>query len=44
MIGDRNMRNRKTVKKKQLKDFLMNEKNTVSIEKAISNSKKKWRK
>ena len=33
-----------SAKKRQLQDLLMNEENTVSIEEAISNSKKKWQK
>jgi len=33
-----------SAKKRQLQDLLMNEENTISIEEAISNSKKKWQK
>lgn len=33
-----------SAKKRQLQDLLMNEEDTVSIEEAISNSKKRWQK
>ena len=33
-----------SAKKRQLHDLLMNEEETVSIEEAIANSKKRWRK
>ena len=33
-----------SAKKRQLHDLLMNEENTISIEEAISNSKKRWQK
>lgn len=32
----------KTTKIKQLRDILMNEGNTISIEEAITNAKKRW--
>mgnify|MGYP001558624491 CR=1 FL=1 len=31
-----------SARKKQLQDLLMNEKDTVSVDDAISNSKKRW--
>ncbi len=33
-----------SAKKRQLQDLLMDEKNAISIDEAISNSKKRWRK
>ena len=33
-----------SAKKRQLHDLLMNEEDTISIEEAISNSKKRWQK
>ena len=33
-----------SAKKRQLQDLLMNEEDTVSIDEAISNSKKRWQK
>jgi predicted CopG family antitoxin len=33
-----------SAKKRQLHDLLMNEEDTISIEEAIENSKKKWQK
>ncbi len=33
-----------SAKKRQLHDLLMNEEDTVSIEEAINNSKKRWQK
>jgi len=33
-----------SAKKRQLQDLLMNEDDTISIEEAISNSKKRWQK
>ena len=33
-----------SARKRQLQDLLMNEENTISIEEAISNSKKRWQK
>jgi predicted CopG family antitoxin len=33
-----------SAKKRQLYDLLMNEENTISIEEAILNSKKRWQK
>ncbi|MEK6933910.1 MAG: antitoxin VapB family protein [Nanoarchaeota archaeon] len=33
-----------SARKRQLQDLLMNEEDTVSIEEAISNSKKRWQK
>jgi len=33
-----------SAKKRQLQDLLMGEENTISINEAISNSKKRWRK
>ncbi len=32
----------KSAKQRQLHDLLMNEEDTISIEKALSNAKKKW--
>jgi len=33
-----------SAKQRQLHDLLMNEKNTISIEEALSNAKKQWQK
>lgn len=33
-----------SARKRQLQDLLMNEENTMSIDEAISNSKKRWQK
>lgn len=33
-----------SAKQRQLHDLLMNEENTISIEEALSNAKKQWRK
>ncbi len=33
-----------SARKRQLQDLLMDEKDTISIEKAISNAKKRWQK
>ena len=34
----------RNTKEKQIKCLLMDEKNTISIDKALSNAKKRWRK
>jgi predicted CopG family antitoxin len=34
----------KSAKERQVHDLLMNEENTISIDEALSNAKKKWQK